>query len=251
MKKIDKLLNLILPVLTVACILIIWSIASTFVDSEYILPSVSQTLVALVNLLGQQKFYTAFLLTLLRSVIAFAVSFIIASVCAFLACKKRCAERVILTVMSILRALPTVSIVLLLLFWTNSQVAPVVVTMLVVLPTTYTYLKSALDSVDKTTVEASMVDGADKLQSFIKVEYPQIAPAVYSAMGSGLSLNFKLMVAAEVLSVTVKSLGNMLNMAKFNIEISNMLAMVIVAVLFGIIVEFVFNLISKKSGNWK
>lgn len=251
MIKKDKLLNLILPVITIACILLLWSVMAIVVDSQYILPSVADTFLALINLLGDGKFYVAFLFTLLRSIIAFVISFIIAGVFAFIAQKNKRAERVILTVISILRALPTVSIVLLLLFWTNSQVAPVVVTMLVVTPITYTHLKSAFESVDKTAVEAGLVDGADKLQSFLKVEFPQIAPAVYSAIGSGISLNFKLMVAAEVLSATIKSMGNLLNQAKFNFELASMLAMVIVAVAFGIIIEFMFNKISKRAGNWK
>lgn len=251
MKKSDKLLNLILPIITIGCLLVVWTVASLSVGSEYILPDPIKTLNELVLLFGQVNFYVAFLLTLLRSVIAFILSFIIASVCAFLSHKSKNSERVILTVVSILRALPTLAIVLLLLFWTNNQVAPIVVTMLVVLPTIYTHVKSAFETVDKTSVEASMVDGADKKQSFLKVELPQIAPAIYSAIGSGLSLNFKLMVAAEVLSATVKSLGNLLNIANYNGQIAKMLAMVIVAVLFGIIVEFVFNKISKKAGEWR
>ncbi len=251
MQKKDRILNLILPIITIGCILFLWSVMAVAVNSEYILPSVADTFFALINIFGQVKFYTAFAFTLLRSIIAFTISFVIAGVCAFLAHKSKRAERVVLTVMSVLRALPTISIVLLLLFWTNSQIAPIIVTMLVVMPTTYTHLKSALESVDKTAVEAGLVDGAGKLQCFLRVEFPQIVPAVYSAIGSGVSLNFKLMVAAEVLSVTVKSMGNLLNDAKFGFEIANMLALVITTVAFGIIIEFVFNKLSKKTGEWK
>ena len=251
MKKRDKLINLMLPIITIGAILLIWSVMALMVDSEYILPSVSDTFSALISLFKDKNFYLAFSLTLLRSLIAFISSFIIAGFCAFLAYKTKRLERVILTVMSVLRALPTVAIVLLLLFWTNSQVAPVIVTMLVVLPTTYTHLNSAFCSIDRRVVEASMVDGANSRQTLLKIELPQIAPSVYSAIGSGISLNFKLMVAAEVLSATLKSLGNMLNNAKFSFDIALMLAMVIFAVIFGIVIEAVFNKISKKSGEWR
>jgi NitT/TauT family transport system permease protein len=100
-------------------------------------------------------------------------------------------------------------------------------------------------------VEASMVDGANNRQTVLKIELPQIAPSVYSAIGSGISLNFKLMVAAEVLSATLKSLGNLLNNAKYSFDIALMHAMVIFAVIFGIVIEAVFNKISKKSGEWR
>lgn len=245
MNKKDKLINLILPLITIGCILLIWSAMAIKINSKYILPSVADTFSAFIKLFDDKKFYIAFFLTLLRSLIAFIISFIFSGVGAIIAHKKKTLERVILTIMSILRALPTIAVVLLLLFWTNSQVAPVIVTMLVVTPTTYTQLKNALDSTDRAIFEAGMVDGANKVQAFIKIELPQILPSLYNAIGSGISLNFKLMVAAEVLSVTVKSLGSLLNDAKYNFDIASMLAMVMLAVLFGIIIEAIFNKISK------
>jgi NitT/TauT family transport system permease protein len=251
MKKLSKITNLILPIITVACLLLLWGIASVRAGSEYILPSVSKTFSALGEILSTSKFYIAFLYTFLRSLVAFLISFILASIMAFLANRSKSALKVISTLISIIRALPTISIVLILLFWTSVQVAPVIVTMLVVLPTTYTHIKSALDGVEKGALEAGMVDGAGKFNLFLRVEFPQIAPAVYSAVGAGLSLNFKLMVAAEVLSATVKSLGNTLNIYNYNGQIAQMLAVVITAVVFGIIVEFIFNKISQKTGEWR
>ena len=251
MKKINNIINLILPLITVLCVLLLWTIASVKIGSQYILPSVGQTFSALTEILSTYKFYVAFFHTFLRSLIAFIVSFVLASLMAFLANRYDKALRVISTLISIIRALPTIAIVLILLFWTNVQVAPVIVTMLVVLPTTYTHVKSALEGVDKSAIEAGMVDGAGKYNLFFKVELPQIAPSVYSAVGAGLSLNFKLMVAAEVLSATIKSIGNMLNIYNYNAQIAQMLAVVIMVVVFGIIVEFVFNKISQKVGDWR
>lgn len=251
MKKIDKIINLILPVLTVGAILILWAVMANAVGSEYILPSVSKTFTEFFALFQNGSFYLAFLLTIVRSLIAFILSFIIATIFAVLAFKSKKAERVVITITSIIRALPTVAIVLLLLFWTNSQVAPVIVTMLVVMPTTYTQLLNALKSIDKTVVEAGMVDGADRKKLFLKVEFPQILPSVCMTIGSGISLNFKLMVAAEVLSATVRSLGNMLNLANYSGEIAKMMALVMMAIIFGIICEFAFKKLADKLGNWR
>ena len=150
-----------------------------------------------------------------------------------------------------MRALPTIAVVLLLLFWTNSKIAPIIVTMLVVLPTTYTHIESAFFALDKTVLEAGRVDGANEKNVFLKIELPQILPSIYSAVGSGISLNFKLMVAAEVISQTANSLGYMLNTSKVYFEIANMLAIVCFAVIFGLIVEIVFSRLSKKSSAWK
>ena len=123
--------------------------------------------------------------------------------------------------------------------------------MLVVMPTSYTHIKGAIDGVNKITLEAAMVDGAGRKELFFKIELPQIAPDLCSITGSGIALNFKLMVAAEVLSTTVKSLGTMLNMASYSFEVATILALTVVVLILGLIVEFIFNALSKKAGEWK
>ena len=179
------------------------------------------------------------------------MSFALAFVLALLSNKRAFVKSAIAPIISITRALPTIAIVLLLLLWTNSSVAPIIVTMLVVFPTTYTHLESAFSSLDKTVAEAGCVDGASQLQVFKKIEIPMALPSIYLAIGSGLSLNFKLMVAAEVISQTANSIGYMLNTSKVYFETAEMLALVCASVILGVIIETVFNSLSKKSGEWR
>lgn len=250
MKKINKLFNLILPIFTIAVLLLVWSVVAKVQNNEYVVPSLQSTLQELVLLFGQQKFYTALLFTLLRSIIAFLLSFIMAFILAYCSVKSLKLERLILPIISITRTLPTIAIAWLLLFWTDSQVAPVVITMLVVLPTSYTQIKGALECVNKRTIEAGKVDGAGFINVLFKIELPQIAPEVFSVIGSGLALNLKLMVAAEVLSATIKSLGNMINLAT-PFEVAKILALTVVVLLLGLFVEFLFNRLSKKASEWQ
>ena len=246
-KNEEKILNLILPTISILAVIIIWAVASSIIDSEYILPSVSKTMQEFFALFSSAEFYTAFFSTLLRSLIAFIISFVVSFILAILSIKIKNAKSVIFPIISILRALPTIAIVLLLLFWTNSKIAPIIVTMLVVLPTSYTHIESAFFALDKTVEEAGRVDGADEKAVFYYIQLPQILPAIYSGVGSGVSLNFKLMVAAEVISQTAYSIGYMLNTSKVYFEIAEMLALVLTAVIFGVIIEAIFNKLSKKA----
>ena len=250
MKKINNIFNLILPILTIGFLFIIWSVIAVVENNEYVVPTVQTTLKEFIKLFGEKRFYTALLLTLLRSIIAFLLSFLISSVLAYCASKKCWAEKLILPVISITRTLPTIAIAWLLLFWTNNQIAPVVITMLVVLPTSYTQIKGALDGVNKRSIEAGKVDGANWSNLFFKIELPQIMPEVLNVVGSGLALNLKLMVAAEVLSATIKSLGNMINLAT-PFEVARTLALSIVVLILGLLVEFLFNKLSKRSASWQ
>ncbi len=249
--KLNKWLNLILPILAVLSIFAVWAVASAVVDSEYILPSIGQTAKAFFELFGSGKFYLALLMTFVRSLIAFVLSYVLAFALALLAKTSDKAERILAPIISVIRALPTIAVVLLLLFWTNSFVAPIIVTMLVVLPTTYTGARNTLDGVDSGAIEMCKVFSVSKKDVFYKVLLPQITPPALKLLGSGLSLNLKLMVAAEVLSATASSIGNMLNFAKYNFEVANMLALVVVVVIIGVAIEGLFNMLSKKAGEWK
>lgn len=250
MKKINKTLNLILPIITIGFMLIVWSVIAKVESNEYVVPTVEKTMQEFVKLFGEKKFYTALYSTIIRSIIAFLLSFFISFILAYCASKKAWAEKLILPIISINRTLPTIAIAWLLVFWTNKQIAPVVITMLVVLPTSYTQIKGALDGVNRTSIEAGKVDGAGWFNTFIRIEVPQIAPDLFSVIGSGLALNFKLMVAAEVLAATIKSLGNMINLAS-PFEVARTLALSIVVLVLGLLVEFLFNILSKKSAIWR
>lgn len=252
--RTNKILSIALPIITVACIIIIWSVASAMVDSVYVLPNVPDTFSAFFSLVAgknSKTFYVSFLLTLSRTIIAFVCSFLIAFSLAYLSKKRPMSLKVVSPLISIIRALPTIAVVLLLLLWTNSFVAPIIVTMLVVLPTLYTNLYNSLCSVDDELVGMCTFFGVDKKETFKKVSIPLIMPSMFLSIGSGFALNLKLMVAAEVLAATANSIGFLLTYNNYNLEIASMLALVVITVIIAVLVEFVFSLLSKKVGKWK
>ncbi len=249
--KRDKILSIALPIVSILIVLIVWTVASVMAGSEYILPNIKQTAVALWQVLKSGEFYLSLALTLLRTLIAFVISFLLAFLFTFLTKRYKTCKGIINPIISILRALPTVAVVLILLFWTNSQVAPVIVTMLVVLPTIYNGLCALYDGVDKGQLLMCKAFNVPKKEVTKKVILPQIAPSLCLSIGANLSLNLKLMVAAEVLSATANSIGLMLNTSKVFFEMSSLLALVCVCIVFGLLIEWAFSLISKKVGKWQ
>lgn len=244
--KFSKLLDKLLPLLTILVIIGVWGVSAVIINKDFILPTVTDVAKSFITLFTEKLFYASLFGTILRSLIGFICSFVLAFGLAILSVKINRADRVISVIMSIVRALPTIAVVLLLIIWTNSLIAPVIVTALVVIPTAYTGLYDALTGIDKTVTDAGRVDGCDERRVFLRVELPLIMPTVYRTIGSGISLNFKLMVAAEVIAQTAKSIGFMLNTSKVYFEYARMFALVCVAVIVGVVVEFVFNTLAKK-----
>ena len=254
-KSWDKILNIILPFITVAVIVIFWAIAAKYADKDYV-PSVKQILSAFIDLFTDfgayesAVFYRAFLTTIFRSVIAFSFAFVLAFVFALLSYKSGKATRALKPLIVIIRTLPTIAIALLLVKWTSEDVAPMIVTFLVVFPTLYNNLYAALCGIDNDLIEMCKVFGVDRKKRFNKVIFTFLAPEFITSAGAGLTLNLKLMVAAEVLSQTVPSMGELLNKSKIYFEYSTMLALVLVTVVTGLIIELLFSLWVRAVKKW-
>lgn len=248
--KTKKIFINLIPLFTVIFVIVLYALLSYVINNDLLLPSLKSVFFELKNILCSGAFYVAFSGTLIRSIISFVLSFIISIFLAILSSNFIVARKIIAPIISILRAIPTVAVVLLLLFWTSNNIAPIIVTMLVILPTLFTNAKNSISSIDTKTINALKLFNVSKNKILYKVIVPQIMPDMLYSAGNGLSLNIKLMVAAEVLASTGKSLGNMINIANYNLEIANMMALVLISVLSCVIIEYLFSLISKKVGKW-
>ena len=246
MRKREKILNLIVPLISVLCVVALWIVLALAVNNVYLMPGFFTTLKEFFRLFITLEFYSAFFSTILRSLISFIFALGFALALSFLTFENKRAKSAVAPIISIIRVLPTIAVVLLLLVWTNSFIAPIVVTFLVVFPTIYLNIESAINSIDYDQVECSKTFGADDKYIFKKVIFPQILPNFFTAVGAGLSLNVKLMVAAEALALTINSMGNLLQLAKLYDQMVTMMALVMVTVIFGLIIEGVFSYISKK-----
>jgi NitT/TauT family transport system permease protein len=143
------------------------------------------------------------------------------------------------------------AVVIILLIWSNAKIAPVVITIFVLLPMMYSAVIAAIDGIDKGLVEMAKVYKLSVGCKLFKIYLPQIAPNVLSQAGAHLSFGLKLMVSAEVLSYTANSLGGLMQTANLYIRIPEFFALVIIAVIFGFLIEVVVNLLVTLVGRWQ
>ena len=244
------ILNILYPVAAVAVMLCTWWIAAAVKGNELILPTPSQTVNALGTMLVGRAFWRAFGGTLLRTVIAFAVSLAVATVLAVAARLWTPVRRFLAPVVSVLRALPTVAVVLLLVVWSSPRVAPVIVDALVIMPVLQAAILAAIDGVDPDLIEMSRVYRVPLARKLCSLYLPSIVPAVMPQIASTLSLSVKLMVASEVLAATAHSLGGQMQQMAAYWETAKLFAYTLVAVIVSLVLEYgvllVFRLCTKR-----
>lgn len=229
---------------------VIWLIAYYAEGNEYIIPSFSSAVKSLWQLLQTASFWRAFGYTLLRSVIAFIVSFALAAVCVSLATLSKTFRKLLNPFITVLRTIPTMAIILIILLWTNPKTAPIIVGGLVTFPMIYAQMSAAFDRTESELGAVIKVYQIKPTNAIFKIYLPNILADALSQAGAGFSLTLKIIVSAEVMASTYVSIGGMMQQAKSYLEIPELFALTIVTIIAGALFEVAFNQLSRFTKRW-
>ncbi|MGN0807933.1 MAG: ABC transporter permease [Candidatus Coproplasma sp.] len=251
MKKFFSLkkLNIIASALALLLMWLVWIVAAAIVKNEYMIPPFWQSVQQFFNLFTLPFFWKSLGWTLLRTVIAFLISFALAAICAVIAAYFKTFAAFMRPIVAVFRSLPTMAVLLLILVWTTPRTAPVVVAFLVLFPMCYSQISAGIAEVDGELLQMVKVYNVKKTKVIGKVYLSRLAPLIVEQTGANLSFGIKLIISAEVMASTYTALGGMMNEALIY-SLPRLAALTLFAVLFGIVVEVVFSLIAKYAFPW-
>lgn len=244
MKKAEKFL----PLITLAAIFALWWAAADKIDSTIILPSPAKVFAELYNLAFSREFILSLANTALRAIYSFAAAFLPAIAAAWLAFRFRAAEKLLYPVIVIMRAVPTMSVIILCLIWLTDTQSPMAIAFLVLFPLMYSAFLSAFRTTDGELTEVAKVYGVPLASKLYRLYLPSVAISAFPSLVSLISFNVKLTVAGEALAQTGLSLGGAMQSAKFNLETASVLAYTVAAIILSYIAELFIRLIGKLVG---
>ena len=245
MTKRDKFLNLFFSALAVVAVWVAWTVAYYAVGNDYVVPSVNATFAEMGRLLSDAAFWRAFGGTILRTLEAFALSFALGIILALLALLFPRMRAFFAPIVSLLRTAPTMALVLILLLWTSPAAAPVLIAALVLFPMFYAAMNASLDEVRTEYGEMARVFHVPRAKQAVCMYLPLAAPPVLKQMGAAFSLGLKITVSGEVLSLTAKSLGGMMQLAQGYLQIPRLMALTLLAIFTGLLFEGAFWLAAR------
>lgn len=243
MKKL-VLKNLIQTGVAILFLLAVWWLAYHSVGNDLLIPPLSKSLKEVGGLLVKAAFWRALAGTLLRALIAFAISFLLAVFFAVIAYLLPWFERFFAPLVSVLRSMPILAVLLILLAFLDAGRAPIAVAFLSLFPMLYAGVLAALSGVDSHLIEVSRVCGTPLWRRVTAIYLPLSSPYILKEGAAALSFSLKLVVSAEVLSFTAKSLGGMMQDAKVYAEIPQLFALVGVTFVVGLILETALGLVA-------
>ena len=232
MKKLKK------PIKVIICVifwLAVWEILSLIVNSGVIFPSPWQTAEKLWELLGTERFYASCGLSLLRVFLGFLIGTVLGAALAVLS--HIGAEFIISPAVSVIKATPVASVIILMLFFIKRDIVPVTATLLIALPIIYTNVLRGLSTAPRDLTEVAQAYSIKGMRKIKYLTLPAVMPYFSAGVKTAVGLSWKAGIAAEVLCTPKISLGTMLYDTKTYLLSDEMFALTLTVILLSVIIE--------------
>ena len=241
-KVIEICSNIFYPMLALAIVLAVWAICAKAYGNPLVLPAPDVTLREFFKMFGEKVFWVSIGWSILRTLICFALSFILAILFATLGNLFNPLHKTLSPIITILRAAPTVAIILILYAFTANNNLAIVVGFLIAFPIMYSAFYSGINNVDRDLLEMAKVYKVKPIDKIFSIYLPSITPTLFDNSKSTLSLTFKVVVAAEILTSIPKSIGERIKYGSNIFDIEYLLAWTIASIVLAFILEGIVSL---------
>ena len=229
--------NRIIRVLAVAFWIAVWQGISLAVGSEILVASPARTFGALLSLLREGAFYRAVLGSLMRICAGFALALALGIALGALSFVVGWVRALVHPVVSVVKAKPVASVVILALIWLSSKNLSIFISFLMVFPIMYENMLSGLESADAKLLEMGQVFHLSRMARIRAIYLPAAYPFLLSAARLSLGKCWKSGIAAEVIGQPRQSIGAELNQAKLFFNTPDLFAWTVTIIVVSVVFE--------------
>jgi ABC-type nitrate/sulfonate/bicarbonate transport system ATPase subunit/ABC-type nitrate/sulfonate/bicarbonate transport system permease component len=239
-----KILPFILAVFTLATI---WQIISISIGYQAIFPSIFDLISDTLHLFIQTEFYFALFGTICRGLLGFVITFFIAFSLGSLAVFNSFFRDFFHPIVVFTRSIPVISIVLVALLWFSPPFLPVFVAFFSMFPILFQSIQSGMENVDKKWVEMGKVFGLSPRKRFFYIYYPGSRSTIFDGISSAMGFGWRAVIIGEALAQPVHGIGSQMKEAQAYINVSEIIAWTLAAILISYIFEKIILFLKKKT----
>ena len=217
--------------------LTVWQIAAMAVDLEILLPSPIATGKKLLELAGSGAYWVAISVSFLHILIGYTAGCLAGILLGYLTYHSSLVDILISPIMSLIRAVPVASFIILALVWIGRENIPPFIAFLMVVPVVSTSVKTGMESVDHELSEVAQIYRFTRTQRISLLYKPAVLPHLISSTRVTLGLAWKASVAAEVLCSLSLSIGGNIHTSRLVLETDTLFAWTITVILISILFE--------------
>lgn len=224
----------------------VWQGVYMLVSKDILLVSPLMVFKRLCELVVQAMFWKSVLYTFLRIVFGFVLGVFFGTLLAILTVSSSFLKELFKPVISLVKATPVASFIILALVWIKKDSVPVFITFLMVLPIIWANVSEGIISTDKRLLEMAKVFEFGKLKKLRLIYFNSVLPFFAASSTTALGLAWKAGVAAEVIAMSNNSIGYNLYRSKINIETADLFAWTAVVILLSVVLEKAIRALLKK-----
>lgn len=237
-------------ILGICFIILTYVILSLLINKTYILPKVSEIIIALINIITNGSFISIVLITIFRTLLGVLISFILAILLSTIAYFKTNFREFFEPIYVFLKTIPNITYIIISLIWLGRGFSVVLVSMLVIFPIFYKSILNSYINIDPNLINVTRTFGNNNTKNNIRNIYiPLISKDILLALNNCLSLAFKVSIMAEILSQVKLGIGRELQFARSNMMMPEIFAWTIIIVIISLIFEWIIKFIVKKTSN--
>lgn len=217
--------------------LALWQALDLIVDSKILLAGPYDTLKAWLGHLGDGDFIKIVLLSFGRIAAGFLLAFLSGSLLGAAACRFRFLRELLAPFMTVLKAVPVASFVVVLLIWWGSAYLSVAVCFLIVLPNVYTNMCEGLMQADRQLLEMARVFEMPLWNRIFYIYRPALKPFMDNCLKISLGMSWKSGIAAELIGTPDFSIGEKLYMSKIYLDTAGVFAWTVTIIILSFLFE--------------
>ncbi len=226
----------------------VWFIVARSVGVEMILPTPLAVFKALIALIKTKDFWLASGLSFLRVLLGITASLFLGCLLAAAMSRFSFAKVLFSPVMSVIKATPVASFIIILWLWLDTSVLPVFIASLIVIPIVVSNVCEGIASVDGGLLEVSRLYRLSPTKRLFKLYIPSVVPYFLAACRSAFGMAWKASVASELIVLSKSSIGKEIFLAKQDFESAPVFAWTVVVIILSIIFEKAAMLILDRIG---
>ncbi len=219
----------------------LWSLAAWAIGKPLLLPSPPAVLLRLIALLGTKSFYLITASSLWNVLFGILVATLLGVLLSLLTSRSALLREAIFPVMTVIKATPVASFIVLALIWIGAVRVPSFITVLIVLPIVWTNLDVGFSKIDPNLIEVARVYQMPFWRRVRRLTLPSLKPYFVSACRTSLGLAWKAGVAAEIIAMPPHSIGTMIGDAKQYMETVDLFAWSFTVILLSLGIELLMT----------
>ncbi len=236
-KQMDVVRKTLLRILVLAIWILIWAAISYGVGQELLVPSPLKVFVRIIQLIQTGPFWQATAVTVARITIGFAAGAAAGVLFAVLTSISPVVHAFFKPILSIIKATPVVSFIILALVWIKGGQIPSFISFLMVFPIVWGNVMKGISQTDRQLLEMAKVYRFSKAGILKKIYVNSVLPYLIPAVMTSMGLAWKAGIAAEVLSLPQFSIGTAIYNAKIYLETIDLFAWSIVVIMISVLLE--------------